>query len=662
MSVVRLLKPFVLFVLATLVMLSMMRSGLLLWQFDRVVETQGFGYILLQGVRFDLVLLGVLLVIPLTLSPLISFVTPIRPVWNWLLRIYLSLCFIAILFIELSTPSFIAQYDLRPNYLWVEYLKYPKEVFSTLWTAYKLPLIFSIVVTVVSAFFFDKKLNASQQEQGRVPWPAAILLPPVLFVLCVMMGRSTLDHRAVNPSTVAFSSDPLVNTLPLSSAYSVLYAIYETRHEDSNVFPYGEMDKAKVFDIVKNTMTVEESQFVSEELPTLHKQTASIQHQQPMNLVIILEESLGAEYVGALGGRQITPNLDALSKQGIWFDNLYATGTRSVRGIEAMITGFTPTPSRSVVKLSKSQTDFFTVAELLEQYDYDTSFIYGGESHFDNMRRFFANNGFNKIIDENDYENPIFYGSWGASDEDLFNKAHETFSAYKKDQPFFSLVFTSSNHSPFDFPDGRIEIVGDEKQTVDNAVKYADYALGEYIEKARNSNYWDNTLFIIVADHSDKVYGNDLVPVKHFRIPALILGKNIAPKTYSQVASQIDLMPTALSLMGINNEHPAIGKDLSYNIINDVIEPGRAIMQLSGTQAYMEDDQVVVLQKNKAPLSFVYKDERLKKTKEDNQALVEKAKAHANWSLIAYRDKLYRLPEQKTLTALETHQDITAVK
>ena len=243
------------------------------------------------------------------------------------------------------------------------------------------------------------------------------------------------------------------------------------------------------------------------------------------NLVIVLEESLGAGFVERLGGRPIAPHLSALADEGIWFDQLYATGTRSVRGIEAVIAGFPPTPARSVVKLSKSQQDFSTLASLLRDKGYHNEFIYGGESHFDNMRGFFLGNGFQQIVDQKDYPAPKFVGSWGVSDEDLFDKTHERLEAlHAAGEPFFMLMFSSSNHSPFEFPDGRIERVDQEKQTVDNAVRYADFALGQFIERARQSDYWENTLFLVVADHDTRVYGDALVPIDKFHIPGVIRG------------------------------------------------------------------------------------------------------------------------------------------
>ncbi len=621
----------------------MSRLLILIWQHQRIYNATDFFYILIQGLRFDLILISLLTLLPAIATPILSKFYRSKKIWNNILRLYLIIIFSFILFTELSTPSFISQFDLRPNYLYVEYLKYPKEIFSTLLASYKLQLLISLLITFYISFSLYKKLLKNKITTKNITFFNIIINFFIIILLYTFLIRSTFDHRPANPSSVAFSSDPLVNMLPLSSLYSVLYSIYETRHEDTGKHPYGELQADIAINIVKQAMHVNKTDFINEKIPTLHTQRAYIQRKKSLNLVIILEESLGADYVGALGGKEITPELDKLANQGIWFENLYATGTRSVRGIEAVITGFTPTPSRSIVKLNKSQTNFFTIAELLSNQGYKTSFIYGGESHFDNMKRFFANNGFDKIIDENDYENPIFYGSWGASDEDLFNKAHQQFLKYPKDQAFFSLVFTSSNHPPFQFPDDKITIEGN-KNTINNAVKYADYALGNFIKKAKKSNYWDNTLFLIVADHSDQVYGSEIVPIRRFQIPALILGKTIPPIRYKQVSSQIDLLPTALSLMGINSTHPAIGHDLAKHILtSDTSFQGRAIMQFASSQAYMEGSHVAILQKDKPVIEYDYIDKKLLQRDRIDTLFQQKASAHAVWAINAYRNSEYSL-------------------
>lgn len=619
--------------------LTLSRASFFTWQFERVQETGQYSFVFLQGLRFDLVLLALIMMLPAALTPLFATHLGVFHYWRKFLLFYMTLWFTFIAFMELSTTSFINQFDSRPNYIFVEYLEHYQEVGATLMAEYPLQLLMTFIVVPLASWVFYRLSHRALQLKEPVKWLPALLLSPLIFVVFAATARSTLDHRPVNPSTVAITADHLVNDLALNSAYTVLYDVYRSGEDEKGGIPYGNMPFEQAIRIVKNEMKIDSSAFTNPELPTRHFQASTAPKIKPYNIVIILEESLGSEFVGRLGGLPLTPNIDALGDEGIWFENLYATGTRSVRGIEAVISGFLPTPARSVVKLNKSQRDFFTLASFLKNKGYDTGFIYGGESHFDNMRSFFMGNGFNYVIDQNDYPDTAFRATWGASDEDLFAIADKKFSAYG-DQPFFSLVFTSSNHSPFEFPDQRIELYDDEKHTVNNAVKYADYALGKYIAKAKQSNYWDNTLFLIIADHNSRVYGSTLIPVERFHIPGLILGGSIKPDVINTLTSQIDIGPTLLSLAGLSGEHPMVGRDMTRPEIRNGI--GRAIMQFNKTQAYMEGNDVVILQLDHPPKLFTYNNQKLVESTAQNDTLVNKALAYSLFPQTAYREKLYR--------------------
>jgi phosphoglycerol transferase MdoB-like AlkP superfamily enzyme len=630
--------PLLRFAATLLAALSLSRLGLIILYWDRVDATDGLLYVLLQGIRFDVIIACALVLPAAVLAPFFCN----RTGWQRVLYAYLLLAFTLAVFMEAATPTFIAEYDLRPNILFVEYLKYPKEVASMLLGGYKLDLVLGLSAVAITAGLFSRLLTRVTTTQARPGILLALVCTACVVVICSLGIRSSIGHRPANPAKVAFSSDLLVNDLSLSSLYSVMYAIYSAGRHETSVKAYGKVAKDLAIHEVRADMALPDELFVSDKIPTLHRRDWVAPPSEPLNLVIILEESLGAEFVGALGGVPVTPELDALTREGIWFDNLYATGTRSVRGIEAVVTGFTPTPARSVVKLPKSQSGFFTIAELLGRNGYDTSFIYGGEAHFDNMRQFFVGNGFQRIIEEKDFVNPKFRGSWGVSDEDLFQRAHQEFSAAGA-RPFFSLVFTSSNHSPFEFPENSIELYEQPRATVNNAVKYADYSLGRFFDLARQSDYWDNTLFLVVADHNSRVRGANLVPIEYFHIPALILGGPVRPMTYARLSSQIDLLPTLLGMLGVENEHPATGHDLFRPDIARV--PGRAIMQYNSTQAYMQGDQVVIMEMDKDPALYQRTDARLKLAADTNPALIERALAYSVWSATAYQQRLYRLPE-----------------
>ncbi|KAF1854477.1 hypothetical protein Lal_00011152 [Lupinus albus] len=514
-----------------------------------------------------------------------------------------------------------------------------------LWQGFKVELFFGLVMTVIAFAVVARLLKPWRQAEAKWANPAVWLVGPLLLVLTVLGIRSTLTHRPANPALFAITQDSMVNSLILNSTYSVFYAAYSLQHEAKSSAIYGKLPREKIFALTG----AQEA-----DIPTLTTLVPSAKRDKPLNLVILLQESLGAGFVESLGGKPVTPNLEKLKDEGIWFTHLYATGTRSVRGIEAVVTGFQPTPSDSTVKLDLSQKNFFTLASLLSKRGYLTEFIYGGESHFDNMRSFFMGNGFQQITDQPDFKNPVFVASWGASDEDLLNKTHEQLMAHHASgKPFFTLAFSSSNHAPFEFPDGRIELYEQPKATDNNAVKYADYAIGEFIKKAKASPYWNDTVFLIVADHDIRVRGDSLVPIEHFHIPALILGGAIQAKTVDVIASQIDLPVTVLSLMGIEAQHPMTGHDLS-NVSADY--RGRAMMQYNYNFGWMQqlgpeaaDNEVVVLREGKAP-AFGHYDLASKQLQNtaapaDGPALADRALANSLLPALLYKEQRYRLPE-----------------
>ncbi|MDQ3159742.1 MAG: LTA synthase family protein, partial [Pseudomonadota bacterium] len=403
---------------------------------------------------------------------------------------------------------------------------------------------------------------------------------------------------------------------------------------------YGSMPWPEVVARVRHETGLPAGAYVAPSLPTLARRQP-VYHGKPRNLVILLEESLGAQFIGHLGGRRLSPQLDELSKQAWTFTSMYATGTRSVRGIEAVITGFTPTPAQAVVKLPDSQTGFFSLAEVLARHGYDTTFYYGGESHFDNMRSFFLGNGFKHVIDQKDFVEPAFTGSWGVSDEDLVRRADAEFNKlHAAGKPFFGLVFSSSNHDPFEFPDGRITLAEQPKQTRDNAAKYADYAIGEFFRLAKNAPYWKDTVFLVVADHDSRVLGHDLVPIDNFHIPALLLGAGIAPHMDERIASQIDLPPTLLSLLGFDDATPMTGHDLNDDLAQ---RPGRAMMQYEHNFAWMDGNAVTILSPQHRPQGYVWDASRKQLQPGLLDAEVSRtALAVALWGSESYRKRLYR--------------------
>jgi len=638
------LRPVVGFFLLGMGVLSLSRLALSLWKSTEISEVNGWGEVLLQGVRVDVASLCLLLV------PFAALLLLLPGRWyHWrgigiASAAWLATVLTLLVGLELATPDFMAEYGLRPNRMFLEYLAYPREVFATLRESRPIQCVLLVLGTATSAlagYWLARRWWPRAPRAER--WPLRIVLAFTVLVLGTIGVRSTFGHRPMNPAMIAFSTDATVNVLPLNSFYALAHATRDwLRDEEGAAQLYGALPEADVIAAIRADSGLPAEAFSDPDFPTLAARTP-IWQGKPRNLVIVLEESMGAQFIGSLGGLPLSPHYDRLSEQGWALTRLYATGTRSVRGIEAVLSGFSPTPAQAVVKRSRAQQDFFTLAGLLRQHGYDATFYYGGESHFDNMRGFFLGNGFTRVIDENDYVNPQFVGSWGVSDEDLFARANIEFNRlHNEGTPFFGFVFTSSNHDPFEFPDGKIELYETPKQTRNNAVKYADHALGEFFKRAMHSPYWDNTVFLVVADHDSRVLGQDLVPIDNFHIPGLILGADIAPRLDHRIASQIDLAPTLLSLIGISTPTPMPGRNLADPELN---LPGRAIMQYDHNFAWMQNDDVIIFQPEHPPQQYRYQQGQRMQPQPLNPAFAEHAKPLALWGSLAYDNDWYRLPQ-----------------
>ena len=638
MKNLRYLKPIFSFFLIGLSITTISRILLFFVFKDRVVENQNFGQLFLIGLRFDLILMSYIAFLPAVLISLLpdSVLKFFKKFFNFYFIFFLFL----FLLMELSTLDFINQYDTRPNRLFLDYLIYPKEVVGTLIKSYLPSLIITTILLGIALFFafkHGKKIFYPQESNYKTK---LLLFLFVAFFLFWGARGSLTSKRPINASNAIFCSDQMTNSLGLNSLYTVAFAAYSIKNE-GDVKKYGKMDELEAYTRVKKYMDVTE--FIPGEVPFLHLQKPDAP-QPKYNVVIFLQESLGAEYVGCLNGLPLTPELDKLAKEGLLFTNLYCTGTRSVRGIEQVTAGFLPNPSESIVKLGGSQQGFFTLADAFGRQNYDTSFIYGGMANFDNMASFFNGNGFKNIIDETDFDKDgkkyAMKGTWGYSDEDLAVKANEYYKNLGN-KPFFSLMFSTSNHEPFEFPDGRIDLYEQPKNTVHNAMKYADFSIGKFFELAKKEAYFKNTIFVVIADHNTRTYGKNLVPVNKFHIPALIIAPNVEKgSTYDNLASQMDIPSTVLALSGITTKTPMPGRNL-LKLPKET--KGRTIMLFHETYAFRVEDDIVILNPNAKPLQFKVKSDTELIPVALNEELAKDALAHIVASSNLYKKRVYKI-------------------
>jgi phosphoglycerol transferase MdoB-like AlkP superfamily enzyme len=569
------------------------RVSLFFTYFDRFGNSDvNYWMTFLYGLRMDTIIASMLLVIPVLLLSL----TPsrIKSVVEKILNIYLLICGIAVIFIEVATFPFFAQYDCRPNYLSVEYLVYPREVSGMISEAYKLELVISLILISLFIYLFVARFKQNLSKIYETRYVARLLMLIPLALLLFLGIRSSLGHRPANLTDAMYSSNRIVNEITKNSIHSIYYAVYSNKYEVNAAALYGRMDKGEALERLKKRLNIQSSDKGS---PLSREAGSHFKTDKPKNLVIFLQESLGSQFLESLGGEKgITPNMDRLSKEGIFLTNAFSNGTRSIRGIAGCVAGNYAIPGKGVVKRNKSQSNFFTISSLLEPLGYHTLFLYGGESRFDNMRGWFLGNGFDEVIDQPKFVDPAFVGTWGVSDGDLVARANEEFrDLYKSKRKFAAVMFSTSNHTPFDFPDGKIELVkGVPKKSLENAIKYADFAIGDFMNRAQKEDYYKDTIFVIIADHNIRVYGDDVVPVNMFHIPALILGGGIEPYRYDKLTTQPDVLATALDLMGLDLTYPIMG-----NSIFEKEKPEVSLMQFNDFYALREGNEFAVLRPNK---------------------------------------------------------------
>ncbi len=324
----------------------------------------------------------------------------------------------------------------------------------------------------------------------------------------------------------------------------------------------------------------------------IEREVAGKGPERRLNVVLVSVESLSAEFMAAFGNRQgITPNLDRLAKESLFFTRVYATGTRTVRGLEALSLSMPPTPGYSVVKRPNNE-NLLTVGEVFNAKGYESLYVYGGYGYFDNMNYFFSNNGYT-VVDRTAIPASAIHHEniWGVADEDLFTLAlAEADRRHAAGRPFFAHVMTTSNHRPYTYPEGRIDIPSGTGR--EGAVKYTDWAIGDFLARAREKPWFADTVFVIVADHGASARGKTDLPVDRFHIPLLVHSpRHVAPREVGFIASQIDVGPTLLALLDFSYRSRFFGHD----ILEEGEKHQRALLANYQTVGYLEDGMLVEL-------------------------------------------------------------------
>jgi len=610
------------------------RAAFIVYFYDRLIDADhSIWWTFLYGLRLDTITACAFLLIP---ALLLSFLPGAwAKVGSTVTSVFLLLLFVLAVYMENATLPFIAEYDVRPNVIFINYLKYPVEVMKTIWAVYKLELLLAGLMMAALGWWFYRRIKPAILDVYSVAWwKRAIVFIPIFIIIFAGL-RSSFGHRPANPSDAVFSNNRLLNELAKNTIHNVVYAAYSRVAHDGTADKYGSMKIDEALQRVGKRLNIE----TTGETPFMREVASHFSSDKKKNLVIFLQESIGAQFVAAIGGEPgITPRLNALSEEGLLFTRLYSNGTRSIRGISGTVAGFLSTPGQGVVKRNQSQSGFFTVAGLLKPYGYRSSFFYGGESRFDNMKSWFFGNGFDEIYDEPTFTEAAFHGTWGVSDEDLVVKADQLFSKWNKaGEPFVSVMFTTTNHSPFEFPEGRIELLpGVPANSDKNAIKFADYAIGKFVDLAKANGYYDDTVIMVIADHNVRVYGDDIIPVDTFRVPALILGGGVMPERVEKLVTQPDALATALDLLGLDLAYPILG-----NSIFSDRQTGVSLLQFHDLYGLRYADEIAIIQPDKPAETYRVTAEDHLEPAEHNAALEKDALAFVVVLDYLYRNRLY---------------------
>ena len=489
---------------------------------------------------------------------------------------------IFLLFVEFF---FFDEFKSRFNTVAVDYLLYPKEVFVNIWESYHVGFIFALCLVLSFGWLFlASRLFVQMWERPFTARMRLLHLAGAVALAGVLAPTFNLKGAHVG-------NDRTLNEMANNGALSFVAAAW-THHLDYGAF-YKTNNLEAAYQRARRLLAETNSQFETSGL-SIRRQVAGDPTRPRLNVVIFLEESLGSEFWGCLGRpKTLTPEMDKLAAdEGMLFTNLYACGNRTVRGMEGVLSSFPPLPGDSIVKRDHSD-NVETVARILKRDGYSTVFLYGGRGLFDGMRSYAVRNGYERFIEQKHFAHPTFTTIWGVCDEDLFDRAVEECRAFATNgQPFLATILSVSNHKPYTYPKGKIPEDPDQRRR-ENAVKYSDYALGQFFRKARRESFWTNTIFAVVADHGARVYGEQSIPIHSYEIPLVIAGPAAvaAPSRVGQLGSSLDVSPTLLGLIGRPYETMFFGHDL----LKCPAEDGRAFLNHNRDIGMLAHDRMVVL-------------------------------------------------------------------
>lgn len=518
---------------------------------------------------------------------------------RWLTALGAFAVLYALLFGTVSEWTFWEEFGVRFNFIAVDYLVYTTEVVGNIRESYNLPAILGGVaagaalgVWLLARSGWPQSWFASATESAGRRWRAAA----IWFFAAIAFG-SVLDDRQLPAFKNNFNREIGRNGL------WALFAAFKNNMLDYEQF-YKTLPIDAAFAEVQSRLAADGSVLLRPgERDTLRYVKNDGGPELRPNVIQITVESLSAEFLGIFKpGSTITPHLDALAPHSLVFEKFYATGNRTDRGMEALTLSLPPTPGRSMIKRPHNE-DMFTLGSVFRAKGYETAFIYGGYGYFDNMNYFFGHNGY-KVVDRNSVTatDITFANVWGACDEDLYRwTMREADTAHAAGKPFHYFVMTTSNHRPYTFPEGKIDLPSKVSGRA-GAVKYTDFAIGQFIKDAASKPWFKNTVFVIVADHCASSAGRAELPVQNYHIPLFIYapGGHIAPGRVKELTSQVDFAPTLLGLLNWSY----VSRFFGHDVRRTPAEATRALIGNYQKLGHLQGDHFVVLRPQRGANSY----------------------------------------------------------
>jgi phosphoglycerol transferase MdoB-like AlkP superfamily enzyme len=489
-------------------------------------------------------------------------------------------------FVGASEFTFWNEFASRFNFIAVDYLIYTNEVIGNIRESYNMPLLlFTVAVASLGIWWIVAR---ALRPHWRAPLSVRDRIgATVLLCIAPFVAIYALDARYKE-----FSDDAQATEIAGNGYFDFWHAFWANEIDYDRFYKTLPLQRALA--TFANEVAGARLEATVSQQPFEHN-VVNTEPKKPLNVVLVSIESYSAEFIAAFGNKEnITPATDRLATDGVLFTQLYATGTRTVRGLEALTLSVPPTPGHSIVK-RPDNASLITIGEVFKESGYEPLYLYGGYSYFDNMNAFFSGNGYT-VIDRTALtaEEIHFENIWGIADEDLFTLTlRELDKRHAAGVKFFAHVMTTSNHRPFTYPGGRIDIAS--KSGRHGGVKYTDWAIGNFVERARTKPWFDNTLFVFVADHTHKGRGRQELPLENYHIPMIFYSPaHLQPGRVDTLASQIDVAPTVLGLLNFSYRSKFFGHD----ILREGQQHPRALMANYLTVGYYEQGRIVELKPN----------------------------------------------------------------